>query len=239
MSTAHSPAPVRSHTPVVALALAALALVLAAIALTWVVTRDDAQPGSTVEGSGVGVAETRELEPFTAVELAGANTVTIGVGGEQRVVVQADDNLVGHVVTEVRNGVLVVDESGSFDSVSPMSVEITVPSLDDVRLSGSGTILIDGHELEALAVALPGAGTITGAGTVTTLEVDLAGSGDIDLGELVARDATVALSGSGTVLVHVTGALEADVSGTGSVTYTGDPDSVDREISGAGSVAEG
>lgn len=236
MSTAHSPA--RSHTPVVALVLAVLALVLAAVALTWAVTHDDTEPSSTVQGSGVAVTETRELDPFTAVELSGVNTITIGVGGDQRVVVRADDNLVSQVTTDVRDGVLVVDENGSFDSITPMSVEITVPSLDDVRLSGSGTILIDGHALDALAVALPGAGTITGAGSVTMLDVDLAGSGDVDFGKLVARDATVALSGSGTVLVNVTGALEADVSGAGSVTYTGDPDSVDREISGTGSVAE-
>lgn len=238
MSTAHSPAPARSHSAVLAVALALLALVLAASALVWVVTRDDAESVSTVQGSGVAVTQTRDVDPFTAVDLAGANAITIGVGGEQRVVVRADDNLVSRVTTEVREGTLVVDESGSFETVVPMTVEITVPSLDGVYLTGSGTILIDAHELGALRVGLPGAGSITGAGSAGTLDVDLTGSGDVDLGKLVARDATVVLSGSGTVLVHVTGALEADVSGTGSVTYTGDPDSVDREITGTGSVAE-
>ena len=239
MSTANSSAHGQSHLPMVALGLALLAVVLAIAALAWAVTREDAELSAAVDGSGVAITETRSLSPFTQVELSGANAVTIGVGGEQRVVVRADDNLVSLVTTEVRDGALVIDTTGSFDAVTPMTVEITVPSLDGVRLSGSGTIVLDGHELDALVVTLPGAGSITGAGSVTALEVDLAGSGDIDLSALVARDAKVGLSGSGTVLLNVTGRLEADVSGAGSVTFTGDPDVVERDVSGTGSVSEG
>jgi hypothetical protein len=239
MTTAHSPGrPARGHVSAFALALALLALLLAAVALTWALTRDEAET-VVADGSGVAVTETRELEPFTAVELSGASAVTIGVGGEQRVVVRADDNLVATITTEVADGVLVIDQTGSFDVVTPMTVEITVPSLDGVRLNGSGTITVDGHDLGDLAIALPGAGSIVGAGSVTTLDVHLAGAGDIDLGNLVARDATVALSGSGTVLVQVTGVLEADVSGAGTITYTGEPERVDSRIGGTGSVTEG
>lgn len=237
MSTAHSSArSAHPHLPVLALVVGVLTLACAAAALGWVLTREDSAPATGSEGSGVAVAETRDVGPFRDVVLSGANQVSIGVGGEQLVVVRGDDNLVGLVSTEVQSGALVVDETGNFETVTPMSVEITVPSLDEVRLSGSGTIRIDGHELDSLAVALPGSGRIVGAGAVETLIVEISGSGEVDLGELVARDATVDLSGSGSVLLHVTGALAVEISGTGSVTYTGDPDRVDRDISGTGSV---
>jgi hypothetical protein len=238
MSTVQTPAPVRSSVPYLALGLAILASILALVALAWVVARDDSESTSVVQGSGVAAVDTRDVPPFSAVELQGVNDVTIGVGGEQLVVVRADDNLVDLITTGVRGETLVIDATGSLASVTPMSVEITVPSLDEVRLSGSGTIFVDGHELDALAVSLPGTGTIRAAGTVSTLDVDLAGAGDADLGKLVARDATVAISGAGTVFVNVTGVLEANVSGAGSVTYTGNPDRVDRTVTGVGSVAE-
>ncbi len=44
------------------------------------------------------------------------------------------------------------------------------------------------------------------------------------------------LSGSGSVAVHVTSTLDAKVSGAGSVTYVGDPQRVDKEVTGTGTV---
>jgi hypothetical protein len=237
MSTMHPPASsASSRTLLVGAALAVVALLLGVLALAWLVSRDETDSAGVVQGSGVAVTQTRDVDVFGEVELSGTNEVRIGVGAEQRVVVRGDDNLVGLVTTDVHGGVLVIDDTGSFETATPMSVEITVPSLDAVRLSGSGTISIDGHELDALAVDLPGAGSIRGAGTVTTIDVDLAGTGDVDLAPLVVRDATVDVSGTGTVVVHVTGSLDANVSGTGSVIYTGEPDRVEQEITGTGSV---
>jgi hypothetical protein len=186
----------------------------------------------------VAVAETRDLAPFSRVELAGVNRMTIGVGSEQLVTVRADDNVLNLITTEVADGLLVVDETDGIEAVAPMSVEVTVPSLEEVRLSGSGTIVVDGHDLAALDVSLPGTGTVRAAGTVTTLTIDVAGTGAAELRELVARDARVTLSGTGAVFVNVTGTLDARVSGTGSVVYTGDPERVVREIAGAGAVVE-
>jgi hypothetical protein len=234
MSTTHSHASwAPARVPLVAALL--LVAVLGAVVVTWAVTHEETR--SQIEkGSGTAVTETRHVGAFTEVELAGASTVTIGVGGEQQVVVRADDNLVDEVTTEVRGGMLVVGSTGSFETVVPMTVRLTVPSLDAVGLSGSGSIAVDGHELDALAVVLSGSGTIRGAGSVTTLDVDLSGAGNVELEQLHARDAAVDVSGTGSVVVHVTGTLDADVSGTGSVVYTGGPDRVSKDITGTGSV---
>jgi hypothetical protein len=238
MSIAHSGPVTRSPSRRVVLALAALALVGVGLAIGWMLGRSDGDSGA-IQGSGVAVVATRAVPPFSSVELVGANEVSIGVGSDQSVVVRGDDNLVGLVTTEVANGVLVVDASGSFQTASPMSVEITVPSLEDVRLSGNGSIAIDGHELESLRLALPGTGTIVGAGSVTELDVDLSGLGTVDVRNLVARDASVVMPGTGTVFVHVTGTLSADVAGVGSVVYTGGPDRIEQSVTGTGSVVEG
>jgi len=227
--------PVRRSPLLVAGVVAAIALALAAVALL-LVSRDDAEPARVLQGSGVAVTDTRDVDAFGAVELEGVNNVTIGVGGDQLVVVRADDNLIERVTTEVRGDTLVIGEIGSFDAVTPMSVEVTVPSLDEVRLSGTGTITVDGHALTDLTIAMPGAGTVRGRGSVTALEIDLGGTGDAEFGALVAKDATVVLSGSGSVAVHVTSTLDAEVSGAGSVTYVGDPQRVDKEVTGTGTV---
>jgi hypothetical protein len=52
--------------------------------------------------------------------------------------------------------------------------------------------------------------------------------------DLVAREAVIEISGAGDVHVHATESLTASVSGAGDVIYTGDPEEVNKDVSGAG-----
>ena len=230
------PRPPGASTYVVA-GMLLVALALAAVALVLVLDEDTSTTATV--GSGVVATETRELPPFAAVDLAGVNTVTIGIGGAQRVVVRGDEDLIPLVTTEVENGLLVIAESESFETTEPLSVEIVVPALDAVRLSGTGTVTVDGHDLALLELSLPGAGTLRGSGDAQRLVVGLGGTGDVALENLVAEDVVVELAGSGNVHVNASQSLDAAISGTGSIFYTGDPASVTRAITGTGVIVEG
>ena len=197
-------------------------------------------PGAIGEGSGVSASETREVPPFDSVELAGSNNVVIRVGTEQSVVVHADDNLLDRVTTEVEDGCLVVDnKNGSFTTRSPMRVDVTMPALDALALSGSGSIEADGIDSEALNVTLSGSGAVNASGTAAGLDIRLSGSGNAELQALVARDVRSVVSGSGRILVTATESIDASVSGTGAITYGGDPPQVTTSITGAGVVTRG
>lgn len=72
---------------------------------------------STAQGSGVLATQARDVAPFTGVELAGANNVVVHVGDPQSVVVNADDNLIDRVTTEVQSGTLITGNTpGSFST---------------------------------------------------------------------------------------------------------------------------
>jgi Putative auto-transporter adhesin, head GIN domain len=235
-TTSSSASPARSSKGLVA-GIALAALVLAVVALV-VALDDDSSTTPAVQGSGAVASEVRELPPFDEVDLAGANTVTIGVGGAQRVVVRGEDDVLPLVTTVVEDGTLVIAQSESFDTASSLTVEVVVPALDAVRLSGAGTLTVDGHDLELLELSLPGSGIIRGSGDVQRLDVDLAGAGDVELAQLVATHVTVSLSGTGNVHVHANETLDAHMSGTGSVFYGGDPEVVNQEITGTGVIVE-
>ena len=53
---------------------------------------------------------------------------------------------------------------------------------------------------------------------------------------LVAQEASVEVSGAGSVHVTATDSLTASVSGIGDVVYSGHPESVDKDVSGLGEV---
>src|SRR5262249_2362620 len=193
--------------------------------------------GSGVRGSGVAASEARALPAFDRVELSGSNNVVIRVGPRQRVVVHTDDNLVGRVMTNVESHTLVVgDEPGSYTTKSPTYVEITTPSLRGLTLSGSGIVSAVGIDSPRLRVALPGSGVVRASGRAEGLDVALGGSGDAQLGQLVAKDAEVVVSGSGRADVTATKSLDAAVSGTGAILHGGHPVGLRTSITGVGAI---
>ena len=187
-----------------------------------------------VEGSGRPAAETRDVDAFSSVELAGSNNVVIRAGDEQSVVVKADDNLLEHVTTTVESGCLVIDNIGNVTAKSPMSVEIGMPRIDALTLSGSGYILADALEVDSLRTSLPGSGTLAGSGTAERLDVAVSGSGSVQFTRLVAADVHADVSGSGTISVTATERLAAAVSGSGAILYSGNPPDVATSVSGSG-----
>jgi hypothetical protein len=223
----------------ITLILLAALVALAGVAVALLARHDwggSSSSSSSIQGSGTAATQTRDVPPFTSVDLAGANNVVVHVGGKQSVVVHADDNLAGRVTTAVRDGGLVIGGTGSFTTRSPMSVEVTVPSLNSVTLSGSGVVTVDGLHATHFTVDVPGSGVLHVSGTAGRLKATLGGSGDVQLQNLVARDVAALVAGSGRLQVHATRSLDATVSGVGEIAYSGNPSKVARNITGTGSI---
>jgi putative autotransporter adhesin-like protein len=230
-STPHRDRLIVIATLVVFAIAAALVIVLAGT-YTW------SHP-SGAQGSGRAASETRHVAAFRTVELAGGNNVTISVGRRQAVVVRGDDNLLHRVTTRVQGGSLVIGATGSFSTKAPMHVEVTMPSLRALTLSGSGTIVAEGVQTPRLGVTLSGSGTVRVSGSAGRLDAVLDGSGNLQLSQLVARDARAAVNASGLIMVNATHSLDAAVGGSGAIVYTGSPAHVTQSVSGSGAITEG
>ncbi|HEX6698982.1 MAG TPA: head GIN domain-containing protein [Solirubrobacteraceae bacterium] len=218
------------------------ALLLTVILMALVVDRIFFHGASSPAGAGSGVAATqlRSLPRFTGVALAGANNVVVEVGGRQSVVVHADRNLLRRVTTRVRSGRLVIGTTpGKLEAKSPMFVTVAVPALDAVSLEGAGNIAVTGIHSRTLRVALPGSGNIDVTGTTTKRDVTIDGAGTTMLRGLIARDAKAAIDGDGSVSLTATRSLTARVSGSGTVTYGGNPLHVTQTVAGSGTISAG
>ena len=238
MKTATIDPTARARRPAYPLpAIALLLLAGIAVALIAMYARDDSGRATASQGSGIAATEVRELPSFAGVELAGANNVHVSVGGKQAVVVHADDNLLDHVVTDVHDGVLVITNRGSVKTATPMRVDVTVPALDTVNLSGTGSVNVDGVRADELTIRVPGSGTLTANGSVERLDAGLDGAADVELGDLVARHVAATLGGTGELRVHATDSLDATVSGAGAIFYAGHPRNVTQSVTGTGTIA--
>jgi hypothetical protein len=224
------------------LGIAALAFVAGGLAVGLLYHYDvfGSTSSSGIDGSGVPATQTRQVAQFSGVELAGANNVVVRVGKKQSVVVHADDNLLDRVTTVVQSGRLVIgNEPGSFSTKSPMVVEVGVPSLDTLTLSGSGNISVEGVAAKALDVGLPGSGMLSGTGAADRLDITVGGSGTVQFTQLPAKHVRAGVSGSGSIFVTATKSLAASVSGSGAIIYAGSPGEVTRNITGSGAITGG
>jgi Putative auto-transporter adhesin, head GIN domain len=227
------------HHPRAFVIVLVLALVAVLALATVVVALLARGTGQGVQGSGVAVTQSRVLARFSSLDLAGSNNITVAVGGRQSVVVHGDSNLLRYVTTRVVAGTLIVGSTGSFTTRAPMSVEVSVPSLTAVKLSGSGRIAVSGIDAPRLTVTLSGSGVVSASGTAAMLDVTLGGSGLARLSDLAARQVHAVVTGSGLIRVTATASLNAAVPGSGSVIYRGNPPQVTSSVTGSGAVTPG
>jgi hypothetical protein len=140
-------------------------------------------------------------------------------------------------VTEIRDGSLVVEmKSGSYSPQIHMRVKATTPALDAIVIRGSSDVDVKGLTGDKFELQVDGSGDAKASGKVATLVAKVNGSGDLNLADVEARDATVEISGSGDVDVWATESVVVSVAGSGDVTYRGDPKKVTKSVAGSGSV---
>ncbi len=219
-------------------------------------------PGSNViTGSGKVTRVDRPVSGFSAVALEGSGEVEITQGASESLSIEAEDNLLPLITSEVRDGVLRMDfnradwrdvikptkpirffvtlrDLGVLDLGGSGSIHagtLQTPNLK-VVLSGSGDVMLDEFQGEALLATLDGSGNITAAGQTGRLEVTLTGSGKVDAGSLESQTALVSVGGSGDVTLWVRSQLDVSISGSGTVNYFGLPTVGKRDITGSGDI---
>ena len=219
----------------------------------------DMYMGPGERGSGNVVTETRDVSGFDKIDIEYPAEVFVRQGSSESLEIEAEDNLLPNLKTQVRNGRLEIfyrREGGKH--VNPTKTvkitivvkdltdvnfssagEITIESLEtdnlDASLSGAGNLNLEQVELRSLEVSLSGAGSLTGSGTADNLDVSISGFGDFKGADLHSQDARVSISGAGSATVWVDNDLNAQISGAGSISYYGDA-SVTRQVSGVGGI---
>lgn len=207
-------------------------------------------------GNGNVVKQERKVESFNAIDVSGAFEVYLSQGTNQSVFVEADENLLPMIRTEVRGGTLMIGNEKPIRNSKSLKVYITVPELKSIELSGAVNLTSQnklsftelGLEIsgatetnlelavQKLEINSSGGSKMRFTGMANKVDLDVSGAADIQAYDLMAEVVSVNISGAGDAEVYATKELYADVSGAASVRYKGDPAKVDSNVSGAGSV---
>ena len=189
-----------------------------------------------IEGSGDLETRSFDLDGFDAIDLNGSLDVRVTFGSDTSVEVTIDDNLFDNLVLEVRGSTLVVDWDEQCKTHRKSRIDLVLPRLEEIELSGAGNVDIEDFRGDRFEFTLNGAGDLDMSGEVDELEISISGAGDVDTRELDARSAKVRISGAGDADVRASERFRGSISGVGDITYYGDPEDVDKSVSGIGRI---
>ena len=213
--------------------------------------------GDCIRGEGELETRTLELGPIQRIEVQGAIDVRLSRQEQQQAEAQGQPNILDLLDTEVRDGVWTIRTRQCVRSRKDLIITLGVPTLSGISIQGSGDVSSeDEFETEELAVEILGSGdlkiearasslqaTIAGSGDMTIsgscelFSSEIRGSGDIDAGGLKCVQAKADILGSGDIELHVTEALEANVTGSGNISYKGSPSKLTQNVTGSGSIS--
>ncbi|HSL46251.1 MAG TPA: head GIN domain-containing protein, partial [Anaerolineales bacterium] len=182
-------------------------------------------------------------------------------GDKETIELEADDNLLPQLSTEVVSGTLTIksvetDWNAMVNPSEPVKIDITVKDLTAIVLSapvgdlkvndlqaatlqlvvsGGAQVRLNGIHVDLLDSVLSGAGDIQASGMADEVKLVLSGLGDFNAADLQSKKADIELSGMGGATVRVEEELAATITGAGSIQYFGNP-RVEQSVNGAGSV---
>ncbi|MGB0805884.1 MAG: head GIN domain-containing protein [Salibacteraceae bacterium] len=213
-----------------------------------------------VEGSGGNETRTIRLANFNQLELAESADVYISQGADQQITVTAPANIIDILNRDVSGSRWVIDFDNHCAKDYKMIVNIVVPNINELVISGAGDIIMDDMiGGETLSLNISGSGNISFKQLVSTKNLNsiISGSGDIYAGTLNSdiqnmdlkisgsgnyrgfnvhsANSDILISGSGNVETTTNSNLDVNITGSGNVYYKGFPN-INSNISGSGNV---
>ncbi|WP_324677656.1 head GIN domain-containing protein [Hymenobacter sp. GOD-10R] len=188
--------------------------------------------------------QTRQTGDFRAIKASGAVNIILKQGAKTSVVLEAQDEMLSHIRTEVENGTLRIyrdKDGGSLRSLlggksDKVVAYITTPQLTGLELSGASDVKSEsvfsadhftikasgasdvtlGVKASTLNVEASGASDIRLTGQVESQQVHISGSSDYRASELLSKRATVEASGASDAYVSAE-SLSSHASGASDV----------------------
>lgn len=213
-----------------------------------------------IKGSGVARTEARNVSGFHAVALGVPARLKLRQGDSEGLSITGDDNIVALVETVVEDGALKIRWANKRDystNYKDLEIVVNARNIDGLTVAGSGQIraerlkttnlrtTIDGSggitfdalDADSVIAAIHGSGRLSAAGRADSLDVTVAGSGEVSAAKLESRRARISLLGSAQATVWAKEDLNATIAGSGTIHYYGNPH-LNQTVAGSGSIRQ-
>ncbi len=214
--------------------------------------------GYGIQGNGNVVSDDRNISSnFSKIKVSQGIQVNISQGNDTELTVEADENIIDLLITEIDGDVLKIFFEKNVNRAT-RNVYLTVDKLNSIRTSSGALVKSDrvfktktlsldsssgSHILLDLNVSEVTASSSSGAnielsGSSNEFKGDASSGSDIDAHKLNSKIATADVSSGANINVQASDELNAQASSGGSINFYGNPEIINKSKSSGGSISK-
>ncbi len=213
---------------------------------------------SGVVGSKNVIKQNRKLSGnFESVKVSTGIDLILSQGEKKDIIVEADDNIIDLLKTEIKDNVLIIYFDKSVAKVKSKKVYVTIPTIISITATSGANVEseneINGDEINLTASSGAGVDLIlkydkmicsasSGSdidikGECSDLNIDASSGSNIEAKEFLAKNVDASASSGASIVLLVSENITASASSGGNINYYGEPKFKNISKSSGGSVS--
>ena len=188
-----------------------------------------------VRGNGQIKTEERQVAAFSNVDTSGSFEIE-WQNGSPALRITTDENLLPYIENNVSDNTLRLRTRDHIWPTHGIKIVISSPTRTGGRLRGAVKLTAKQLSGPTFALESKGASEVTLSGNIDRLSVDMTGASQLAAAGLQTKTAEISTTGAGDAEVAVSDTLNVAITGAGKVTYSGNPATIKKQITGAGSI---
>jgi Putative auto-transporter adhesin, head GIN domain len=188
-----------------------------------------------IRGNGHIKTDERPVSAFANIDGRGAFVIE-WQSGTPSLRITTDENLLPYIDTNVSGDTLHLRTREQIRPTHGIRVIISSPTRAGARISGA--VKLDAKQLSGTRFALEarGASRVSLDGNIDELLADMTGASELAASTLQTKTAEISTTGAGDAEIAVAETLKVAITGAGKVKYSGNPATIEKHITGAGSI---
>ena len=188
-----------------------------------------------IRGNGHIKTDERPVSAFANIDARGAFTIE-WQSGPPSLRITTDENLLPYINSNISGDTF---HLRTRDQIRPSyGIQVVISSQTRAGARISGAVKLTAKQLSGSRFALEsrGAARVSLDGKIDELFADMTGASELAASGLQTKAAEISTTGAGDAEIAVADKLKVAITGAGKVRYSGNPPSIEKHISGAGSI---
>lgn len=188
-----------------------------------------------VRGNAHIKTEERPIGAFANVDVGGMFEIE-WQDGSPALRITTDENLLPYLETDVSGDTLRLRTREHVWPTHGIKVVISSPARKGAKIRGAVNLTAKKLSGPVFALESQGASEVALDGQIDRLLVDMTGASQLVADGLQTKTAEISTTGAGDAEIAVSETLKVIITGAGKVTYSGNPATIQKNITGAGSI---
>ena len=188
-----------------------------------------------IRGNGHITTDERAVSAFANIDARGAFTIE-WQNGPPSLHITTDENLLRYIDSNVSDDTLHLHTREQIRPSHGVQVVISSPTRAGARISGAVKLAAKQLSGPRFALESRGASRVSLDGHIDELLADMTGASELTASGLQTKTTEISTTGAADAEIAVADKLKVAITGAGKVRYSGNPPTIEKHITGAGSI---